>query len=68
MYTLKIDTANNELLHVVQALVQENRLWGYTFDYHTRGFTSISLSTMSVRELKRLVDLLESEEFMRDEG
>ncbi len=68
MYTLKIDTANNELLHVVQALVQENRSWGCTFDYHTRDFTSVSLSTMSVRELKRLVDLLESEEFMRDEG
>jgi hypothetical protein len=68
MYTLKIDTANNELLHVAQALVQENRLWGYTFDYHTRDFTSISLSTMSIRELKRLVDLLEYEEYMRDEG
>ena len=27
---------------------------------------TVSVSTMSVRELKRLVDLLESEEFMRD--
>jgi hypothetical protein len=68
MYTLKIESRNNELLHALQAVVQENRSWGYTFDYHTRDFTSISLSTMSVRELKRLVDLLESEEFMRDEG
>ncbi len=65
MYTLKIESVNNEFLHAVQALIQENKLWSYEFLYSTYS-TAVTLSTMSVRELKRLVDILESEDFMHD--
>ena len=63
MYTLEIDAINRDALYTVQALVQENALLDFTYEnciYSQR----VKVSTMSLRELKRLVDLLESEEFM----
>lgn len=65
MYTLKIESVNQDFIRVVQALIQENKLWAYHIEMGEYSMT-VSVSTMSVRELKRLVDLLESEEFMRD--
>jgi hypothetical protein len=66
MYTLKIESVNNEFLHAVQALVQENRLWSLEFE-HSIYSTTVTLSTMSVRELKHLVDILESEQFIKED-
>jgi hypothetical protein len=66
MYTLKIESVNNELLHAVQALVQENKLWSLEFE-HSIYSTTVTLSTMSVRELKHLVDILESEQFIKED-
>ena len=66
MYTLKIESVNNEFLRAAQALIQENKLWAYDIMIGPYN-TEVSLSTMSIRELKRLVDLLELEEFMRDD-
>jgi hypothetical protein len=66
MYTLKIESVNNEFLHAVQALIQENKLWAYELEYSTYS-TAVTLSTMSIRELKRLVDIIESENFMQED-
>lgn len=66
MYTLKIESVNNEFLHAVQALVQENILWSLEFE-HSIYSTTVTLSTMSVRELKHLVDILESEQFIKED-
>lgn len=70
MYTLKIESVNEEFLRDVQkdaqALIQENKMWSYSLETSIWS-TTIELSTMNIRELKRLVDLLESEEFMRDD-
>lgn len=65
MYTLKIESVNHEFLRMVQAFIQENKLWAYEIETGLYS-TNVSVSTMSVKELKRLVDILESEEFMRD--
>jgi hypothetical protein len=66
MYTLEIESVNNDFLRAAQAVIQENGLWAYSIEIGTYS-TSVKLSTMSIRELKRFVDLLESEEFMRDD-
>lgn len=67
MYTLKIEYAGLEYLRIAQSLVQDGKSWSYEMemgrDYHT-----VTLSTPSVRDLKRLVDLLESVEFMREQN
>jgi hypothetical protein len=65
MYTLKIESVNMDFLRMVQAFIQENKLWAYEIEMGLYT-TTVSVSTMSIREMKRLVDLLESEEFMRD--
>lgn len=65
MYTLKIEALNDGFLRLCQALIQENKLWAYEVEISTYS-TIVSLSTMDIRELKRLVDILESEEFMRE--
>jgi hypothetical protein len=65
MYTLKVESVSNDFMKAVQAFIQENKLWVYEVEM-VRHSTNVSLSTMSARELKRLVDILESEEFMRD--
>ncbi len=67
MYTLKVESANNEFLYAVQAMIQENKLLAYEVEVGMYQ-VSISISTMSIKELKCLVDLIESEEFMRDQG
>ena len=69
MYTLKIESSNKDFLRMVQAFIQENKLWTYKIvvgPYYPDFNMAITLSTPSIRELKRLVDLLESEEFMRE--
>jgi len=66
MYTLKVEAGSNDFLKAVQAFIQENKLWAYELEFGTYTNT-VSLSTMSARELKRLVDILEAEEFIRDE-
>lgn len=69
MYTLKIESVNQDFLRMVQAFIQENKLWTYKIvvgPYYADFNMTITLSTPSIRELKRLVDLIESEEFMRD--
>jgi hypothetical protein len=65
MYTLKVESVSNDFMKAVQDFIQENKLWVYEVEM-VRHSTNVSLSTMSARELKRLVDILESEEFMRD--
>lgn len=66
MYTLKVESVNNEFLHAVQAMVQENKLWACEVEVGVY-YTTISISTMSIKELKRLVDLLDSEQFMKED-
>ena len=62
MYTLKVESVNQEFLRTVQALIQENRLWSCEMEIGLYN-TTVSVSTMSLRELKRLVDILELEDF-----
>ena len=72
MYTLKIESIPKEtfqeFLRMVQAFMQERKLWSYQIEgpYYVDFSMSLTLSTPSIGELKRLVDLIESEEFMRD--
>jgi hypothetical protein len=66
MYTLKVESVNNEFIRAVQALIQENKLWAYQMEMGLYS-TTVSVSTMSIREMKRLVDLLESEQFMEED-
>ena len=72
MYTLKIESIPKEtfqeFLRMVQAFMQERKLWSYLIEgpYYEDFSMSLTLSTPSIGELKRLVDLIESEEFMRD--
>jgi hypothetical protein len=65
MYTLKIEGVDKDFLRAAQAFIQEKRLWSYEFEVDSCT-ANVILSTMSIRELKHLVDMLESEEFMRD--
>jgi len=71
MYTLKIESVNNEFLHAVQALVQENKLWSLEFEYSicstTVTISTMSIRAMSIRELKHLVDIIESEQFIKED-
>lgn len=67
MYTLKIENASKDILVAAQALIQENRFWASEIVVGPQEFISVEVSTRSIKELKRLVDLLESEEFMRYE-
>lgn len=64
MYILRIESVNDEFLKAAQALIQENGLWDYSSIETSVWNNTIELGTMSIRELKRFVDLLESEEFM----
>lgn len=72
MYTLKIESIPKEtyqdFLRMVQAFIQERKLWSYQIEgpSYVDFSMTLNLSTPSIGELKRLVDLLESEEFMRD--
>lgn len=66
MYTLKIESVNDEFLKAAQAVIQESKLWSYELDISEYA-TTITLNTMSIRELKYIVDALETEEFMQNE-
>jgi hypothetical protein len=67
MYTLKVESVNMDFLRMVQAFIQENKLWAYYEIEMGLYTTTVSVSTMSIREMKRLVDLLESENFMKED-
>ena len=70
MYTLKIEGVDDkDFLRAAQAFIQEKRLWSYEIEgpNHRYFSTTITLGTPSIREMKRLVDLLESEQFMGED-
>lgn len=67
MYTLKLENVGVEYTRIAQSLVQEGKPWSYEIEISPSYQNSISLSTFSIREMKRLVDLLESVEFMRND-
>lgn len=67
MYTLKVESVNNDFLKAVQAIIQENKLWAYYEVAIGLYSNSIELSTRSTKELKRLVDILESENFIKED-
>ena len=72
MYTLKIDFINNEtrkeFLHTLQALAQEAPI-GTCYEFEREVFyTSVTLETVDIKAIKRLVDIIESEEFMREQN
>jgi hypothetical protein len=62
MYTLKIENPPQDFVLLVQSFVQENRLWIYDADFKT-----IEVCTKSVKDLKRLVDVLDSEKFVEED-
>jgi hypothetical protein len=62
MYTLKIENPPQDFVLLVQSFVQENRLWIYDADFNT-----IEVCTKSVKDLKRLVDVLDSEKFVEQD-
>ena len=62
MYTLKIENPPQDFVLLVQSFVQENRLWIYDADFNT-----IEVCTKSVKDLKRLVDVLDSEKFVDED-
>lgn len=66
MYTPRIEHSHSkEVLKAVQAVIQENDAWTYEVWTGTWAY-EISVSTPDIRELKRLVDILESDEFMKN--
>ena len=67
MYTLKIESVDNNFLRVLQSIIQENKSW-IAYEVAVGLYsTDVELTTTSSRELKRLVDILESENFMRED-
>ena len=72
MYTLKINIINKEtqqeFIHTLQALAQEAPA-GIYYEFETGAFyTSVTLETVNIKAIKRLVDIIESEEFMREQN
>jgi hypothetical protein len=62
MYTLKIEQANNKMVKMIQAIVQENKLWNYSIEIDVQSISAtVRLSTPSLKELWRLVDAIDSE-------
>jgi hypothetical protein len=62
MYTLKIEQASNQIVKMIQAIVQENRLWDYSIEIDVQSISAtVRLSTPSLKELWRLVDTIDSE-------
>ena len=67
MYTLKIEYTSNDLIKVIQAFIQENKAWMYEFQSNVYNQCStITVGTRNVKELKRLVDIMNSEDFMKN--
>lgn len=72
MYTLKVDILNNEtnrdFIRALQAMAQESPVGtGYEFEMGIY-FSSVTLETTDIKTVKRLVDIIESEEFMREQN
>lgn len=67
MYTLKIEYPSNDLIKAIQAFIQENKAWMYEFQSNVYNQCStITVGTRNVKELKRLVDIMNSEDFMKN--
>ena len=67
MYTLKIEYPSYDLMKTVQAFIQENKAWMHEFQSNVYNQCStITVGTRDVKELKRLVDIMTSEDFMRN--
>lgn len=71
MYTLKVDILNNEtdrdILHALQAMAQEAPTGtSYTFDL-VRYFTNVTIQTVDIKTIKRVIDIIESDRFMRED-
>ena len=65
MYTLKIENPPQDFVLLVQSFIQESRLWIiYDADFKTN---TIEVCTKSVKDLKRLVDVLDSEKFVEQD-
>jgi hypothetical protein len=58
MYTLKIESVNDDFLRAVQAVIQENKLWRYREVTVGLYSTSVEVSTMSIKELNYLINVL----------
>lgn len=63
MYTLIVEFASNELMKAAQAIIQENKKYSYEFQLGTTN--RVTIGTSNIKELKRLVDIIESEDFMK---
>lgn len=58
MYTLKIESVNNDFLKAVQAVIQENKLWRCREVIVGLYSTGIEVSTMSIKQLNHLINVL----------
>jgi len=58
MYTLKIESVDNNFLKALQAIIQENKLWRYSEVTVGLYSTSVEVSTMSIKELNYLINVL----------
>jgi len=67
MYTLKIEYPSYDLMKAIQAFIQEKNVWVYEFQSNVYNHcTTITVSTRNIKELKCLVDIIDSEDFMKD--
>ena len=68
MYTLKIEYSSYDLMKAIQAFIQEKKnVWVYEFQSNVYNQCStITVSTRNIKELKCLVDIIDSEDFMKD--
>ena len=67
MYTLKIEYPSYDLMKAIQAFIQEKNVWVYEFQSNVYNQCStITVSTRNIKELKCLVDIIDSEDFMKD--
>lgn len=68
MYTLKIDNVGIEFLEDIKEIVlHETSIWGYNYDINMLS-CEVTVETHSIKVLKRLVDIIESKEFMREQN
>lgn len=67
MYTLKIEYPSYDLMKAIQAFIQEKKnVWVYEFESNVNNHcTTITVSTRNIKELKCLVDIIDSEDFMK---
>lgn len=68
MYTLKIDNVGIEFLEDIKEIVlHETSIWGYNYDINMLS-CEVTVETHNIKVLKRLVDIIESKEFMREQN